>query len=60
MKNRLHNPCTTCAEYDFCRSTHLPCECRKEFLQKREQIRAHMKEIMKKAKEERDNGQPEI
>lgn len=49
MKNRLHNPCTTCQEYDFCQLI-LPCERRKEFLQKREQIRVHMFKIMERAK----------
>lgn len=60
MKNRLHNPCTTCAEYDFCQSTCLPCERRERFLRQRQRIREHMKEVMTRAKEERDHGQPEI
>lgn len=59
MKNRLHNPCTTCAEYNFCQSTHLPCERRGRFLRQRQRIREHMKEVMTRAKEERDHGQPE-
>lgn len=32
MKNRLHNPCTTCKEYDFCQSICLPCERREREL----------------------------
>ena len=56
MKNRLHNPCPTCAEYDFCQSTHLPCECRERYLRQRQRIREHMKEVMTRAKEERNNG----
>lgn len=50
MKNRLHNPCTTCKEYDFCRSTCLPCERRERFLRQRQRIRAHMFKIMERAK----------
>lgn len=53
MKNRLHNPCTTCQEYDFCQS-HWECELRAKYLWKRRQIRAHMEEIMDRAKEEKD------
>lgn len=60
MKNRLHNPCSTCIEHDFCQSTHLPCKRREGYLQKRQQIRKHMKEIMERAKKERDNGQSKI
>mgnify|MGYP006068909009 CR=1 FL=1 len=60
MKNRLYNPCHDCIEYDFCQSTHLPCKCREGYLQKRQRIRKHMKEIMERAKKERDNGQSEI
>lgn len=56
MKKRLHNPCTTCAEYDFCRSTCSPCERRERFLRQRQRIRERMKEVMTRAKEERDNG----
>ncbi len=59
MKNRLHNPCHGCREYNFCQSV-LPCKRREAYLQHRQRIRAHMQEIMKRAKEERDNGQPEI
>ncbi len=56
MKNRLHNPCRKCIEHGFCPSIYLPCERREAFLQQRQRIREHMKEIMKRAKEERDNG----
>lgn len=59
MKSRLHNPCPTCVEYNFCQSI-LPCKRREAYLQQRQRIREHMKEIMEKAKEERDHGQPEI
>ena len=59
MKNRLHNPCLTCVEYNFCQ-TLLPCKRREGFLKQRQRIRAHIKEVMRKAKEERDHGQPEI
>jgi hypothetical protein len=60
MKNRLHNPCTTCKEYDFCQSICLPCERRERFLRQRQRIRECMKEVMTRAKEERDHGQSEI
>lgn len=60
MKNRLHNPCITCKEYDFCRSIQLPCERRERYLRQRQRIRAHIKEVMRKAKEERDHGKSEI
>lgn len=51
MKNRLHNPCPTCVEYDFCQA-YWVCDSRIRYLQKRRQIRAHMEEIMEKAKRE--------
>ena len=56
MKNRLHNPCRKCIEHGFCPSIYLPCKRREAYLQHRQRIRAHMEEIMKRAKEERDNG----
>lgn len=55
MKNRLHNPCPTCVEYNFCQSV-LTCKRREGFLQKRQRIRKRMKEVMGKAKRECDNG----
>lgn len=54
MRARLHNPCIRCMEYDFCQSA-LPCKRRELYLQKRRQIRAHMEEIMERARRERDN-----
>lgn len=59
MKNRLHNPCPTCAEYDFCQA-YWACERQSRYLWKRRQIRAHMEEIMEKAKKERDNERRQL
>ena len=59
MKNRLHNPCPTCVEYDFCQA-YWACDSRIRYLQKRRQIRAHMEEIMERARRERDNGHRQL
>lgn len=58
-KSRLHNPCPTCVEYDFCQA-YWACDSRIRYLQKRRQIRAHMEEIMERARRECDNGHRQL